>query len=192
MASRKYKPGEYFRRSVLAKSFEHNSEQSEDKSVDISRKDLDGDEPVVDERESRSTRKNVEEDLPREKSKKSQPKTQAQAKLNLPPKYFACPPFSIIAIALGTSLCMSRGAIFCPLGESPSLHINRPLGALSKDHTVNTMPIWAKMIPYLRIENFKNHTLSHGKYQRYIAHIWKYPSPRMKALCTFRETSLRI
>ena len=98
MASRKYKSGEYFRRSVLAKSLEHSSEQSEDNSVDISRKDLDGDEPVVDERESRSTRKNVEEDLPREKSKKSQPKTQAQAKLNLPQKYFACPPFS--------SLCM--------------------------------------------------------------------------------------
>ena len=106
MASRKYKHGEYFRRSVLAKSFEHSSEQSEDNSVDISRKELDGDEPVVDERESRSTRKNVEEDLPREKSKKSQPKTQAQGKLNLPPKYFACPPFSIIAIALGTGLCM--------------------------------------------------------------------------------------
>ena len=59
MASRKYKPGEYFRRSVLAKSFEQSSEQSEDNSVDISRKDLDGDEPVVDEssRESRLTRK---------------------------------------------------------------------------------------------------------------------------------------
>ena len=34
---------EYFRRSVLAKSFEQSSEQSEDNSVDISRKDLDGD-----------------------------------------------------------------------------------------------------------------------------------------------------
>ena len=66
MASPKYKSGEYFRRSVLAKSFEHSSEQSEDNSVDISRKELDGDRRVVDERESRSTRKNVEEDLPRE------------------------------------------------------------------------------------------------------------------------------
>ena len=73
MASRKYKPGEYFRRSVLAKSFEQSSEQSEDNSVKISRKGLDGDEPVVDEssREGRSTRVNVEEDLPRKKSKKS-------------------------------------------------------------------------------------------------------------------------
>ena len=56
-----------------AKSFEQSLDQSEDNSVHISRKDLDCDEPVVDEssRESRSTRKNVEEDLPREKSKKS-------------------------------------------------------------------------------------------------------------------------
>ena len=96
MASHEYKPGEYFRSSVLAKSFEKSSEQSEDNSVDISRKDLDGHEPLVDEssRESRWTRKNVEEDLPREKSK-----THAQGKLNLPP-------FSIIAIALGTRFCM--------------------------------------------------------------------------------------
>ena len=59
------KPREYFRRSVLAKSFEQSSEQSEDSSVDISRKDLDDDEPIVDEstRESRSTRKDVEDDL---------------------------------------------------------------------------------------------------------------------------------
>ena len=76
MASRAYRPGKYFRRSVLAKSFEQSSEQSEDNSVDISRKDLDDDEPVVDEsmRESRSTRKDVEEDLPGKKSKKSQGK----------------------------------------------------------------------------------------------------------------------
>ena len=40
MALLKYKPGEYFRRSVLAKPFEQSSEQSEDNSVDISRKDL--------------------------------------------------------------------------------------------------------------------------------------------------------
>ena len=39
----------------------------------------------------------------------------------------------IIAIALGTRLCMLRGAIFCPLQKgdpvlrgSPSLHVNRP------------------------------------------------------------------
>ena len=59
MASRAFKPEEYFRRSVLAKSFEQSSEQSEDNSVDISRKYLDDDEPVVDEstRERRSTRK---------------------------------------------------------------------------------------------------------------------------------------
>ena len=87
MASHEYKPSEYFRSSVLAKSFEKSSEQSEDNSVDISRKDLGGHEPLVDEssRESRWTRKNVEEDLTREKSNKSQPKTQAQGKLNLPP-----------------------------------------------------------------------------------------------------------
>ena len=58
---------------MLSKSFEQNSEQSEDNSVDISRKYLDDDEPVVDEstRESRTTPKDVEEDLPREKSKRS-------------------------------------------------------------------------------------------------------------------------
>ena len=69
MASRKYKPGEYFRCSVLTKSIEQSLEQSEDNGVDILRKDLDGDEPVVEEslRESRSTRKNMEEDLPHEK-----------------------------------------------------------------------------------------------------------------------------
>ena len=53
---------------MLAKSFEQSSEQSEDSSVDISRKDLDDDEPIVDESttESRSTRKDVEDDLLRE------------------------------------------------------------------------------------------------------------------------------
>ena len=57
MASRTYRPGKYFRRFALSKSFKHSSEQSKDKSVDISRKDLDDDEPVVDEStgESRST-----------------------------------------------------------------------------------------------------------------------------------------
>ena len=67
LASRGYKPGEYFRRSVVAKSSEQSSEQSEDNSVDISRNDLDDHEPVVDKstRESRSTRKDVEESLPR-------------------------------------------------------------------------------------------------------------------------------
>ena len=56
---------------MLSKSFEQSWEQSEDNSVDISRKDLDDDEPIVDEstKERRSTRKDVEEDLPREKSK---------------------------------------------------------------------------------------------------------------------------
>ena len=53
------KPGEHFRRSVLAKSFEQSSEQSEDNSVDISRKDIDDEEPSVDEstRESRRLEK---------------------------------------------------------------------------------------------------------------------------------------
>ena len=37
-ASRAYKLGEYFRRSVVAKSSKQSSEQSEDNSVDISRK----------------------------------------------------------------------------------------------------------------------------------------------------------
>ena len=51
---------------MLAKSFELSSEQSEDHSVDISRKDLNDDEPIVDKstEESRSIRKDVEEDLP--------------------------------------------------------------------------------------------------------------------------------
>ena len=63
------KPGEYFRRSVLAKSFEQSSEQSEDNSVDILRKDVDDDESIVDKstRERHSTWKDVEEDLPHEK-----------------------------------------------------------------------------------------------------------------------------
>ena len=64
---------------MLAKSFEQSSEQLEDNSVDISRKHLDDDEPVVDKstRESHSTRKDVEEDLSRAKSKKSQGKSKA-------------------------------------------------------------------------------------------------------------------
>ena len=76
MASRTHKPGEYFRRSVPAKSFEQSSKQSEDNSVDISQKDLDDDEPVVDKsmRESRSTQTDVQEGLPHEKSKRSQGK----------------------------------------------------------------------------------------------------------------------
>ena len=56
MGSRAYKPGEYFRRSVLAKSFEQSSEQSEDNSVDIARKDLDDDKPVVDESRGKAAR----------------------------------------------------------------------------------------------------------------------------------------
>ena len=58
MASRAYKAGESFSRPVVAKLFEQSSEQSKDNSADISRKDLDDHEPVVDEstRESRSTR----------------------------------------------------------------------------------------------------------------------------------------
>ena len=55
---------------------EQRSEPSEDNSVDISRKDLDGDEPVVDNSsmESCSTRKNVEEDLPSEKKSRGKRK----------------------------------------------------------------------------------------------------------------------
>ena len=51
----------------------------EDNSVDIWQKDLDGDDPVVDDssRESCSTQKNEKEDLPSEKSKKSQGKRKA-------------------------------------------------------------------------------------------------------------------
>ena len=75
MASHAWKRGKYFRRSVLSKSFEQSSEQSEDNSVDNSRKYLDDNEAVVDEstKESRTrtTWNDVEEDLPREKSKKS-------------------------------------------------------------------------------------------------------------------------
>ena len=48
---------------MVAKSSEQSSEQSEDNSIEISRKDLGHHEPVVDKskRESRSTRKDVEE-----------------------------------------------------------------------------------------------------------------------------------
>ena len=70
MASRACKPGEYFRRSVVAKSCEQSLKQSEDNSVDISRKDLDDHEPEST-RESRSTPKDVEEGLPHEKVEKS-------------------------------------------------------------------------------------------------------------------------
>lgn len=79
MASRAYKPEEYFRRPVVAKLFEQSSKQSEDNSVDISKKDIDDHELVVDEStiESRSTRKDMEEGLPREKSKNSQGKRKA-------------------------------------------------------------------------------------------------------------------
>ena len=45
IASRTHRPGEYFRRFVVAKSSEQSSEQSEDNSGDISRKDLDDHEP---------------------------------------------------------------------------------------------------------------------------------------------------
>ena len=72
MASCAYKPGEYIRRPVVAKSSEQSSEQSEDNSVDILwRPRWSWTMPVVNEskREIRSTRKDVEEDLPREKSK---------------------------------------------------------------------------------------------------------------------------
>ena len=50
---------------MLAKSFEQTSERLEDNSVDISRKDLNGDEPLANEssRKSCSTRKIVEEDF---------------------------------------------------------------------------------------------------------------------------------
>ena len=75
MASHAWKRGKYFRRSVLSKSFEQSSEQSEDNSVDNSRKYLDDNEAVVDkstkESRTRTTWNDVEEDLPREKSKKS-------------------------------------------------------------------------------------------------------------------------
>ena len=73
MASCAYKPGESFRHSAMAKSSEQSSKQLEGNSVEISQKDLDEHEPVVDKsmRESRSTQKDVEEGLPCEKSKKS-------------------------------------------------------------------------------------------------------------------------
>ena len=81
MASRAYiyKTGQYFCRSVMAKSSEQSSEHSENNSVYISRKDLDDHKPVVDERtrESCSTRKDLEEGLAREKSKMSQGKRKA-------------------------------------------------------------------------------------------------------------------
>ena len=65
--------------TILPWPFEQSSQQSEDNSVNISQKDLDDDEPVVDEseRESHTTLKDVEENLLREKSKKSQGKRKA-------------------------------------------------------------------------------------------------------------------
>ena len=83
-------------------------------------------------------------------TKKPQPKRPGQGKLNLSPKSFAfsailvvlylataqsspLAPNSVIAIALGTRLCMKRGLFFVPyrrvtlLRESPYLHVNRPL-----------------------------------------------------------------
>ena len=47
------------------------------------------------------------------------------------------------------------------------------LGTLSKSHTGNTMPTWAKLISYLRIEN---HTLSYGTYL-YSPYIRVLPTP---------------
>ena len=63
----------------MAKSFEQSSERSEDNSVDISRKDLHDHELAVGEstRKSLSTRKDVEEGLPSEKSKRSKGKRKA-------------------------------------------------------------------------------------------------------------------
>ena len=63
----------------MAKLSEQSSEQSEDNSVDISRKDLHDHEPNVGEitRKSRSTRKDMEDGLPGEKSKRSQGKRKA-------------------------------------------------------------------------------------------------------------------
>ena len=79
MALHAYKPGEYFCRSVVAKSSEQSLKQLKDNSIDILKKDIDDHEPVVDEStmESRSTRKDMEQGLPREKSKKSQGKQKA-------------------------------------------------------------------------------------------------------------------
>ena len=46
----------------------------------------------------------------------------------------------------------------------------------SKDHTGNTKPARVKMIPYIRVETLKNHTLLGGT-STYLAHIWVYPPP---------------
>ena len=46
----------------------------------------------------------------------------------------------------------------------------------SKDHTGNTKPARVKMIPYIRVETLKNHTLLGGT-STYLAHIWDYPPP---------------
>ena len=43
----------------------------------------------------------------------------------------------------------------------------------SKDHTGNTKPARVKMIPYIRVETLKNHTLLVGT-STYLAHIWEY------------------
>ena len=46
----------------------------------------------------------------------------------------------------------------------------------SKDHTTNTKPARVKMIPYIRVETLKNHTLLGGT-STYLAHIWESPPP---------------
>ena len=51
----------------------------------------------------------------------------------------------------------------------------------SKDHTGNTKPARVKMIPYIRVETLKNHTLLGGT-STYLAHIWESP-PRWAISC---------
>lgn len=79
MASRAYKRGEYFRRSVLAKSVEKSSEHSDDNSVDISRKDLDDDNQLSTRARGKAARlgKMCKRNCHAEKSKKSQGKRKA-------------------------------------------------------------------------------------------------------------------
>ena len=69
------------------------------------------------------------------------------------------------------SLCTVRGDVcaqaMCFSKICPFMYLNFSWcnnGILSKDHTGNTVPTRAKIIPYLRVETPENHTLSGGPY----------------------------
>ena len=65
------------------------------------------------------------------------------------------------------------------------------LADLSKDHTAgNTMPTRAKMIPYLRIETLKNHTLSGGTFLS--SPYMRGTPPPFRLSCTYPKSTIRL